>query len=143
MAKQIFINLPVKDLTRSVEFFTKLGYTFNPDFTDENATCMIIGENIFAMLLVEDYFRTFTDREIIDAHRGVEALIALSLDSREEVDDQVAKAWAAGGSVPREPVDHGFMYQHGFQDPDGHLWEVFHFDPSAVPAHAGGEADRQ
>ena len=103
MASQIFVNLPVKDLNRSIEFFTKLGYTFNAQFTDENATCMIIGENIFAMLLVEDYFRTFTDREVIDAHRQVEALIALSLDSREAVDEQVAKARAAGGTTPREP----------------------------------------
>ena len=123
MAKQIFVNLPVKDLNRSVDFFTQLGYTFNPQFTDENATCMIIGENIYAMLLVEDYFRTFTDREVIDARKGAEAIIALALDSREQVEDQIAKARAAGGTIPREAQDHGFMYQHGFQDPDGHIWE--------------------
>ena len=140
MASQIFVNLPVKDLDRSVEFFTALGYTFDPRFTDENATCMRIGENIYAMLLVEDFFRTFTDREIVDARKGVEAIIALSLESREEVDAQVGKARAAGGTVPREPKDHGFMYQHGFQDPDGHLWEVFHMDMSAVPQHLGAEA---
>lgn len=133
MARQIFINLPVKDLNRSVEFFTRLGYTFDAQFTDENATCMIIGENIFAMLLVEDYFRTFTDREIVDAHQRVEAIVALALDSREEVDQQVEKARAAGARIPREPQDHGFMYQHSFQDPDGHLWEVFFMDMSAVP----------
>jgi len=136
MAKQIFVNLPVKDLKRSVEFFTQLGYTFNPQFTDENATCMIIGENIFAMLLVEDFFRTFTDREIVDARTGVEAIIALALDSRAQVDEQVERARAAGGIIPREPQDHGFMYQHAFQDPDGHLWEVFYMDPDAVPPHA-------
>lgn len=139
MANQIFVNLPVKDLDRSVEFFTKLGYTFNPQFTDENATCMLIGENIFAMLLVEDYFRTFTDREIIDAREGVEVLIALSLASREQVDEQIAKARAAGGTIPREAQDLGFMYQHAFQDPDGHLWEVFHMDMNAMPQ--GPEAE--
>ncbi|MEW5927911.1 MAG: VOC family protein [Gemmatimonadota bacterium] len=140
MASRIFVNLPVKDLNRSVEFFTRLGYTFNPQFTDENATCMIIGENIYAMLLVEDYFRTFTDREIVDAHKGVETIIALALDSREQVDEQVAKARAAGGTVPREPQDYGFMYQHAFQDPDGHLWEVFHMAADAVPEHQGAAA---
>lgn len=138
MANQIFVNLPVKDLDRSVEFFTRLGYTFDPNFTDENATCMIIGENIYAMLLVEDFFRTFTDREIIDTGRGIEAIIALALDSREQVDEQVAKARAAGGTIPRDPVDHGFMYQHSYQDPDGHLWEVFYMDP--VAAEQGPEA---
>lgn len=140
MARQMFINLPVKDLNRSVEFFTRLGYTFNAQFTDENATCMIIGENLYAMLLVEDFFRTFTDREIVDAHRSVEAIVALALDSREQVDEQVARARAAGGTVPREPKDYGFMYQHAFQDPDGHLWEVFYMDESAVPQHQGAEA---
>src|SRR5690606_9144747 len=123
MASQMFINLPVKDLNRSVEFFTKLGYTFNPQFTDENATCMIIGENNYAMLLVEDYFRTFTHKEIIDAHRGIECTVALALDSREQVDDQIAKAREAGGNITRDAQDYGFMYQHAFQDPDGHLWE--------------------
>ncbi|HEX7239309.1 MAG TPA: VOC family protein [Longimicrobiaceae bacterium] len=140
MARQMFINLPVKDLNRSVEFFTQLGYTFNLQFTDENATCMLIGENLFAMLLVEDYFRTFTDREVIDAHKGVEAIVALALDSREQVDEQVARARAAGGTIPRDAKDHGFMYQHAFQDPDGHLWEVFYMDENAVPQHAEAEA---
>lgn len=140
MANQMFINLPVKDLNRSVEFFTKLGYTFNPQFTDDNATCMIIGENIFAMLLVEDYFRTFTDKEIIDAHRGIECTVALALDSREQVDEHVSKAREAGGRIPRDPQDYGFMYQHAYQDLDGHLWEIFHMDMSAVPEHPGEAA---
>jgi uncharacterized protein len=140
MPRQIFVNLPVKDLNRSVEFFTKLGYTFNPDFTDENATCMIVGDNNYAMLLVEDYFRTFTDRRVIDAHKEVEVLIAVSLDSREEVDDQIARAREAGATIPREAQDHGFMYQHAFQDPDGHLWEVFYMDLSAFPGNAEAEA---
>jgi uncharacterized protein len=140
MAKEMFINLPVKDLNRSIEFFTRLGYTFNPQFTDENATCMILGENIYAMLLVEDYFRTFTDREIVDAHKQVEALVALSVDSREKVDEQVAAARAAGGTIPRDAQDLGFMYQHAFQDPDGHLWEVFYMDMSAMPQSPEAEA---
>lgn len=140
MANQIFVNLPVKDLDRSIDFFTRLGYTFNAQFTDENATCMIIGENIYAMLLVEDYFRTFTDRRVIDAHKEVEAIIALSLDSREEVDIHIAKAREAGATIPREPQDLGFMYQHAFQDPDGHLWEVFYMDPNAVMRNPEEEA---
>ena len=140
MANQIFVNLPVKDLNRSVDFFTRLGYTFNPQFTDENATCMIIGENIYAMLLVEDSFRTFTTREVIDAHQGIGSIIALSLDSREQVDDQIAKARAGGATIPREAQDLGFMYQHAFHDLDGHLWEVFYMDPSAVPHGPESEA---
>ena len=139
-ARQLFVNLPVKDLDRSVQFFTRLGYTFNPQFTDENATCMIIGENQFAMLLVEDYFRTFTNKEIVDAHRSVEVILAVSVDSREAVDEQIAIARTAGANIPREPQDYGFMYQHAFQDPDGHLWEVFYMDMSAVPESAGEAA---
>jgi uncharacterized protein len=133
MVNQIFVNLPVKELNRSIEFFTRLGYTFDPQFTDQNAACLELGENMYAMLLVEDFFRTFTDREVIDAHRQVEALVALALDSREAVDEQIAKARAAGARIPGEPKDYGFMYQHGFQDPDGHLWEVFYMDMAAAP----------
>lgn len=130
MATQIFVNLPVKDLKRSVAFFTKLGYTFDPQFTDDNATCMIVGDNIFVMLLVESFFKTFTPKAICDATRSTEVLLALSADSRAAVDALVAKAVAAGGTTPTEPKDHGFMYQHGYQDLDGHLWEVFYMDPS-------------
>jgi uncharacterized protein len=132
MATQIFVNLPVKDLNKSVDFFTKLGYTFNPQFTDENATCMLVGENIFVMLLVEKYFKTFMSKEICDTSTSAEVLVALSFDSRAEVDAMVAKAIAAGGTTYREPQDHGFMYQHGFQDLDGHIWEIFFMDASAV-----------
>lgn len=141
MARQLFINLPVKDLDRSVEFFTRLGYTFNPQFTDENATCMIIGDNNYAMLLVEDYFRTFTEKQIIDAHKGIEVTIAVSLDSRDEVDEHIARARAGGATIPREPQDYGFMYQHGYHDLDGHLWEVFYMDENAVPEHPGEAAN--
>lgn len=133
MTRQIFVNLPVKDLNKSIEFFTKLGFTFNPQFTDDNAACMIIGENIFSMLLVEKFFKTFTPKEICDTAKSSEMLIALSYESRAEVDDLVAKAIAAGGTTYNEPKDHGFMYQHGFQDLDGHIWEIFYMDESAMP----------
>ncbi|WP_343237272.1 VOC family protein [Xanthomonas sp.] len=128
MAKQIFVNLPVESLPRSVEFFTALGFTFNPTYTDENATCMILGENLFAMLLVKPFFKTFIPGEICDAFACTESITALALDSREEVDTLVAAARAAGAQIIAEPKDYGFMYQHGFRDLDGHLWELFHGD---------------
>src|SRR3989344_2885382 len=133
MTKQIFVNLPVKDLKKTIEFFTKLGFKFNPQFTDENATYMIIGENMFAMLLVENFFKTFIKKEICDAKKSTEVLVALSVGSREEVDGMVRKAIAAGGSEPRKPQDHGWMYGHAFEDLDGHIWEVFHMDESKMP----------
>ncbi len=132
MATQIFVNLPVKDLKRSVKFFSELGYTFDPQFTDENATCMIIGENIFVMLLVQRFFRTFTNKELCDATKSTEVLVCLSVESREEVDELAAAAVAAGGTTPMPAKDHGFMYQHGFQDLDGHLWELIYMDSSAA-----------
>ena len=133
MSTQMFLNLPVKNLNRSVEFFTKLGYTFNPQFTNEVATCMIVGENIFVMLLVEKFFQTFTEKQICDATKNTEAMIGLSCGSRAAVDEMVRKAVAAGGTMPRKPVDHGFMYSHGYDDLDGHIWEVFYMKPGAVP----------
>jgi predicted lactoylglutathione lyase len=135
MATQIFVNLPVKDLKRSIDFFTRLGYTFNPKFTDENATCMIIGENIFAMLLVENFFKTFTKKELSDARKSTEVILALSVEDRAKVDELIGKAVAAGATTPMEPKDYGFMYQHGFQDLDGHLWEVFYMDENAAVQH--------
>jgi predicted lactoylglutathione lyase len=132
MASQIFVNLPVKDLNSSVEFFTKLGFTFNPQFTDENATCMIVGENNFVMLLVEKFFKTFTKKEIADATKTTEAIIAISMDSRERVDEIGDKALAAGGTESNETQDHGLMYTRSFQDLDGHIWEIFHMDPAHV-----------
>jgi predicted lactoylglutathione lyase len=130
MATQIFVNLPVKDLKRSVSFFTALGYRFNPQFTDENATCMIVGENIFVMLLVESFFKTFTKKAICDATKNTEVLVCLSCDSRAEVDALVKKAVAAGATTPAAAQDHGFMYQHGYQDLDGHLWELVYMEPA-------------
>jgi predicted lactoylglutathione lyase len=134
----IFVNLPVKDLDRSVDFFTRLGYTFNPTFTDETATCMIISDQIYVMLLTEAKFRTFTPKEICDTSRYTEVLVALSAESREAIDETVRKAVAAGGSMYNEPQDHGFMYQHGFQDPDGHIWELVFMEPSAIPPVPAG-----
>jgi len=133
MSTQIFVNLPVKDLDRSVKFFTALGYTFDPKFTDENATCMIIGENIFAMLLVESFFKTFTTKALCDAKQSTEAIMGLSVDSRDKVDEIIAKAAAAGASTREAPQDYGFMYERGFEDLDGHLWEYFYMDPNGPP----------
>jgi hypothetical protein len=132
MASKIFVNLPVKNLSKSIEFFTKLGYTFNQQFTDETATCMVVTDDIFVMLLTEQKFKTFTPKEICDAKKCTEVLVALSLDGRAQVDEMVRKAVEAGGSTYNEPQDHGFMYAHGFQDLDGHIWEVFYMEPSFV-----------
>ena len=132
MHKQIFVNLPVRDLKRSMTFFKALGLSFNPAFTNENAACLVIGENLYAMLLTEPFFQTFTDKTLIDAHTHVETLVCLSCESRAEVDDVVAKAVAAGGRTPRPPQDHGFMYGHAFEDLDGHIWELVHMAPEAA-----------
>jgi uncharacterized protein len=132
MATKIFVNLPVKNLNRSVEFFTKLGFSFDKQFTDETATCMIVSENIFVMLLTEEKFQTFTPKEICDAKKYTEVLVALSLESRAKVDQMVAKALAGGGSTYNKPQDHGFMYAHGFQDLDGHIWELVYMESTEV-----------
>lgn len=132
MTTKIFVNLPVKDLSKTVEFFTKLGFKFNPQFTNENATCMIVAEDIFVMLLVEQFFKTFTKKEISDAKKSTEAIIALSMESREMVDQMISKATGAGGSETREAQDHGWMYGRSFEDLDGHIWEVFWMDESAI-----------
>lgn len=133
MATQIFVNLPVKDLNKSVEFFTKLGYTFNPQFTDEKATCMIISDTIYVMLLVEPFFKSFTKKEIADTSKVNEAIICLSAESRADVDSIVAKAVEAGGALSSEVQDYGFMYNHGFLDLDGHAWEYTYMDMAAMP----------
>ena len=132
MATKIFVNLPVKNLNQSVEFFTKLGYRFNQQFTDETATCMVVTDDIFVMLLTEEKFKTFTSKEICDAKKYTEVLVCLSLESRAKVDEMVRKAVAAGGTTYNEPQDHGFMYGHGYQDLDGHIWELIYMEPSAV-----------
>lgn len=130
MKTQLFLNLPVKDLTRSMEFFGKLGFTFNMQFTDEKATCMIISDAIYAMLLTEPFFQTFTKKEIPDPSKSPEVIMALSVDSREAVDEFVQKAIDAGATRPMEDQDHGFMYSKSFADPDGHIWEMFWMDPA-------------
>ncbi|MET3142664.1 UNVERIFIED_ORG: putative lactoylglutathione lyase [Arthrobacter sp. UYEF10] len=140
MATQIYVNLAVKDLKRSVDFFTALGFSFNPDYTDENATCMIINDNAFVMLLVEGFFKTFTSRDVADATSSTEAIMAFSVDSKEDVDATVRKALAAGGTPSQEVQDYGFMYNHSFQDLDGHLWEVLWMDPAGPPADDGTPA---
>jgi uncharacterized protein len=132
MATKIFVNLPVKNLDKSVEFFTKLGFKFEPQFTDETATCMIVSEGIFVMLLTEAKFKTFTPKEICDATKSTEVLVCLSLESREQVDEMVRKAVATGGTTYSEPKDYGFMWQHGFQDLDGHIWELNYMESSAL-----------
>ncbi|MFB7640370.1 VOC family protein [Peribacillus butanolivorans] len=129
-AEKIFVNLPVKDLNASIEFFTKVGFEFNEQMTNENATCVVISESIYVMLLVEDYFKTFTKREIPDSAKSTEAIVALSVKSKEEVDEIVNKALDAGGRPFNEAIDHGFMYGWSFQDIDGHLWEIFYMDES-------------
>lgn len=133
-AKQIFVNLPVQDLKKSVEFFTKVGFEFDANFTDESATCMIIGENIYAMLLVEERFQSFISKKISNAADTTEVIVALAVDSREQVDVIVQAALDAGAKPSNEPQDHGFMYGWSFQDLDDHLWEVSYMDLSAFPS---------
>lgn len=134
MSTQIFVNLPVRDLQRSIDFFTALGYSFNPQFTDENAGCLVIDEDhVYAMLLTHESFKRFTKKEITDATTSTEAILALGVDSREAVDALVDQALASGGSASNEPDDLGFMYTRSFQDPDGHLWEVLYMDAALVP----------
>ncbi|MFW6721650.1 VOC family protein [Streptomyces sp. MAR4 CNY-716] len=134
MPHKIFVNLPVKDLDRSMAFFTALGYRFDENFTDENATCLVITDDIYAMLLTEPFFKGFTKKEIADTATSTEAILALSVDTREAVDEIVDKALASGGGVANEPNDQGFMYGRSFLDPDGHQWEIFWMDPAAATA---------
>ena len=136
MNKQIFVNLPIKDMARSQAFFKSMGYSFNPQFTNDQGACMVVSDSIFVMLLVESFFGTFTKKAIADASKTTEVLVCLSCESRAEVDDLVARALAAGGKTPNAPQDHGFMYVHGFEDLDGHLWELAWMDPNAAPPQA-------
>jgi uncharacterized protein len=131
-SRKLFVNLPVASLKRSVEFFTALGFTFDPRFTDEHATCMILGDEGFVMLLERARFKDFTKKEICDTTRYTEGLFAIACESRAEVDDLVKKAIAAGGTHAVDPQDHGFMYGWSFYDPDGHHWEVFWMDPKTI-----------
>ena len=136
MSRKIFVNLPIRDMERAKAFFGALGFSFNPQFTNDQGACMVVAEDIFVMLLVEPFFQGFTKKRIADAKASTEVLVCLSCESRAEVDDLVRKALAAGGTAPNAPQDHGFMYGHGFEDPDGHLWELVWMDPNAAPPHA-------
>lgn len=135
MQTQIFVNLPVKELNKSVEFFKKLGYSFNPQFTDETAACMIISESIFAMLLTEEKFSSFTPKKIADASKSTEVITCLSAESKDKVNDIVDKAIAAGGTETRESQDYGFMFGRSFNDLDGHIWEIMWMDMNAMQEH--------
>jgi len=137
MTTQIFVNLPVADLQASIAFFTRLGFTFNPEFTDDTATCMLVSDSIFVMLLTHAKFSTFTPKPICDARAATEVLLCLSRDSREAVDGMVREAVAAGGAIYNEPQDHGFMYSHGFADRDGHIWELIYL-PAAPDSTTQG-----
>ena len=142
MAKQVFINLPVKDLDRSMKFFEGLGFIFNPTFTNEQGACMVVSDTIYVMLLREDFFSTFTQKPVVDATKATEVLVCLDADSRADVDAIVKKAQELGGSIYREPQDHGWMYQHAFADLDGHQWEFAFMDEAALQEQmAAGAAD--
>jgi predicted lactoylglutathione lyase len=134
MHKQIYVNLAVDNVERSKAFFTALGFSVEPRFSNDQAVSLILGENIYAMLLVKEMFKGFTPKPLADAKETTEVLVCLSCESREEVDSLVAKALAAGGAAPRAPQDHGFMYGHAFEDLDGHIWELAYMDPNAQPA---------
>jgi uncharacterized protein len=143
MPRMIFPNLPVEDLDRSVEFFTKLGFTFDPRFTDETATAMVVNDGAVVMLLVKDKFADFTTKPLADPKTHTQAILALSAESREDVDDFADMALAAGGSPANEPMEMDFMYGRSFQDPDGHHWEIFWMDPKALeqqPVELGSPA---
>lgn len=131
-SRKMFVNLAVRDLKKSMAFFSALGFEFNPKFTDEKAACMVISDDAFVMLLTEPFFRTFTKRAPCDTSTHTEGLFALSCGSRAEVDEMVKKALAAGGTHAMNPQDHGFMYTWSFYDLDGHHWEVVWMDPKAA-----------
>ena len=132
MPTKIFVNLAVKDLERSEEFFKRLGFTFNPQFIDETAACMVIADDIYAMLLTHPKFKEFTKKEVADAHKTTEVLTCLSFDSKEKVNEVVDGAIAAGGTEAREPQDYSFMYGRSFNDLDGHVWEIVWMDPNRI-----------
>lgn len=134
MSSAIFVNMTVSDLKQSMGFFEPLGYHFNPQFTNDEAASLVISDTIYAMLHTPDSIRRFTQKEIVDAHKSTEVLLALQEDSREAVDALTEKALAAGGKIARETEDYGFMYCRSFEDLDGHIWEIFWMDPSQMPS---------
>ena len=130
--RKLFVNIVVRDLKASMDFYRKLGFEFNPQFTDEKAASMIVSDEAFVMLLSEPFFQSFTKRAICDTAQHTEGLFALSCSSRAEVDELVKTAVAAGGRHAMDPQDHGFMYGWSFYDPDGHHWEVLWMDPKVA-----------
>lgn len=132
MATKIFVNLPVKDLQKTKDFFVMLGFEFNAQFSDDTGACMIVSEDAYVMLLTHPKFKEFAPQPIANANESTEVLVALSCESRAKVDEMVAQAVVAGGRIYSKPKDYGFMYGHSFQDLDGHVWELFYMDPSAV-----------
>jgi len=132
MARKLFLNLAVKDLKTSMEFFSKLGFEFNKQFTDDKAASMVVSDDAYVMLVTHPFFKTFTKRDIADSNKSTEAITAYSVDSKAEVDKAYETAVANGGALANDPQDHGFMYTKSFYDPDGHLWECFWMDPSFV-----------
>jgi len=132
MSTKIFVNLPVQDLPKAMEFFNKLGFGFNQQFTDATAACMVVSDDIYVMLLTHPKFKEFTPKAICNAATSNEVIVCLSCENRSKVDDLVSKAVAAGGTTYSETKDYGFMYQRSFQDLDGHLWELIYMDPSFV-----------
>ena len=134
--RKLFVNIPVSDLQRSIDFFEKLGFTFNAQFTDATATAMLVGEDAYFMLLTREKFAGFANRPVGDPSRQTTAMYALGVDSRGAVDEMVKTAVANGGSHALDPHDHGFMYGWSFYDPDGHHWEVFWMDPAGPPKDA-------
>jgi len=136
MSTKIFVNVPVKDLDRSKEFFTAIGFSINPQFTDETAACVVITEDIYAMILTHEKFKQFTPKEISDATKTSEVLLALSFDSRDKVNEIADNALKAGGSIANQAQDYGFMFSRSISDPDGHIWEFFWMDPANVQTGA-------
>jgi predicted lactoylglutathione lyase len=133
MVKEIYVNLVVTDLEQTRAFWESLGFSFNPQFSDEKALCLVMGDNIYAMLILPDFFQTFTTKKIIDSQNEVEVLTAVSVESREKVDELVEKGIAAGGTETREPMDYGWMYNRALADLDGHVWEILFADASQIP----------
>jgi len=132
MTRKIYVNLPVRNLEKSMNFFGALGYGFNPKFTNQDAACMVVSDEIFVMLLTEPYFKTFTKKDIVDAHTATEVLVCLNAESREAVDAYLETVLGAGATEARGPLDHGFMYGRSFNDPDGHIWEIMWMDEAAA-----------
>lgn len=141
MIKEIFLNLAVKDLAASMAFFKKLGFEFNPQFTNEKAACLILGPSMYAMLLTEPFFQTFTTKSLVNAKESAQMMVAVTLETKQKVDEMIATAFAAGADKGNPDQDYGWMYSRSFADLDGHIWEVLFTDEEALKkqqAQSGG-----